>query len=107
MVANNKPVTIHKLQGIPITGLHDASNGPTCGDCAGRLLQGHYPVDGWQCPMCKRIWFRRWPTRQGYKVRCMDCDEVWLEGEGHLCPKVPTPRRREAIYATKRNQNGS
>ncbi len=89
------------MKGIPITGLRDISNGPTCGDCFGRLLQGRYPVDGWQCPTCHRIWYRQWNTKDGYKVRCMNCDEVWKEGQGHICPKIPAPRRREAILATR------
>ena len=88
-----------QVQGIPITGLSDVSEGPFCGDCIGRLLTKQYPVDGWQCPMCRRIWFR--PEAGPYTVRCSLCNEVWQEEEGHICPKVPTPRRREAIMATR------
>lgn len=94
--------------GIPITGLGDSSNGPTCGDCIGRLLSKQYPVDGYQCPVCRRIWFHYSESplvlrHFAYKVKCILCGEHWLEDEGHLCPKIPTPRRREAIMATRRN----
>ncbi len=97
---------VNRQLGIPITGLRDASNGPTCGDCAGRLLTKQYPPDGYQCPMCRRVWFRHGAgalaRHLSYKVKCTLCGEHWLEGEGHICPKVPPPRRREAILATKR-----
>ncbi len=102
MTRQAKRQVAQQIQGIPITGLGDVSNGPTCGDCAGRLLTKQYPVDGYQCPMCSRIWFAQLhESHQAYKVKCTLCGERWLEGEGHICPKVPTPRRREAIYATR------
>ena len=88
-----------QVQGIPISGLRDMSNGPTCGDCAGRVLEKRYPVDGWRCPMCRRIWFR--PEAGAFRVQCIECGEVWQEEEGHTCPKIPTPRRREAVMATR------
>ncbi len=95
--------------GIRITGLKDSSNGPLCGDCASVLLTKQYPVDGYQCPMCNRIWRHhseaaaeaRLARHLAHKVKCILCGEHWLEGEGHICPKVPTPRRREAVMATR------
>ncbi len=99
MSRQEKRQIAQQVQGIPITGLRDASNGPTCGDCSGRLLEGRYPVDGYQCPMCRRIWFR--PEAGPFKVRCQTCGDWWKEEGGHACPKIPPPRRREAILATR------
>ena len=104
---------VNRQLGIRITGLRDASNGPTCGDCAGHLMTKQYPPDGYQCPMCRRIWFRHGAgalarhhkavlRHLAKKVKCTLCGEHWLEGEGHACPKIPAPRRREAILATRR-----
>ncbi len=36
-----------------------------------------------------------------FKIKCTLCGEHWLEDAGHLCPEVPTPRRREAVLATR------
>jgi hypothetical protein len=110
MVADTKPSPYWKEKGIPITGLSDSANGPVCGDCARVLLTKQWPVDGYQCPICRRIWMHHVASRAlarhlAYKVKCVLCNEHWLEGEGHICPTLPTPRRREAIYATKR-KNG-
>lgn len=111
MVADTKPSPYWKEEGIPITGLKDSANGPTCGACAGILLTKQYPVDGTQCPVCRRIWYanrqfhldrQKIIASQAYKVKCILCNEHWLEGEGHICPTLPTPRRREAIDATKK-----
>ena len=88
-----------QIQGIPITGLRDASQGPLCGDCTGRLLEGRYPPHGYLCHMCGRVWFA--PETIPFKVRCQTCGNVWNEKDGHACPKVPVPRRREAVLATR------
>jgi hypothetical protein len=78
--------------GIKLTGLRDVSDGPICGDCAGRLLTKQYPVAGYQCPMCRRIW------RMSYeKEECLHCKMRYHKY--HICLKLP--RRREAVLASR------
>lgn len=94
--------------GIRITGMRDASNGPLCGDCTGRLLEGRHPIDGYRCPICRRVWSSHLePRREAMPLeQCGRCAGLYRKEEGHLCPRLPTPRRREAVMATREN-NGT
>jgi hypothetical protein len=71
-----------------------------CGDCIGRLFEGPHPVDGYQCPLCRHIWLSA-ATRAASRVTCLHCFWTYPEDGGHICPKIPAPRRREAILATR------
>ena len=101
--------------------VHHTSEAPLCMGCIGRLvarddwvvgLAIDYPREdsilrwrpssSWpsnpssssQCSMCKRI-----------LIKCLHCMQFFFEDEGHACPEILVPRRREAVLETRRRQN--